>query len=831
MPNRRDFINIALAATGSVMGLSAVKGISTPLARNQSSIQTLSLEQLDLSKVQLDGGAAPTPEQIRSKDGLRFKPGTSLWVDLRGTAISITATLAMEAGSGKRSVLCRFSTGAEYRDQIVWARGWSPKPLSLSLNGRQTLVIETEGVETRDGITVVLRDATITYVGEKPEAFVAEQIIWETGQWRAQTDGKSGAIVQLSNPRDPNSMNWIRPTGRWGNGLLRIGHSREAWLRPSRLDQTGKHALQIIYRTPTVEVTVRRQINLQEVLSEAYSFTNITGKQLHLAEGSLGILVPLNDRYPGADVCLTQCCHVHLWPGRHSAYVNSIRMGGAAPHLGIVLTEGAITNYSIDNRPESSNDRGWFVLHPEAMTLAPRARRTISWKLFWHQGWDDFFAKAMAVPGFVRLEADEYTVAPGERVRITASAGVPLNRAKMFANSAALNSKRHGYTLQTEILAEKPGEQTIEIETGGKRTLLRALVTLTPMELIRRRLEFIIKHQQKRSPGEPLNGAYLIYDNETNKQVYSAYDHNAGRERVGMGVLGAMFLPHCRDSTLRADLLASLELYYQFVQRELQDESGTVYDDVGRQKNQRLYNYPWIAHLHVAMYQSTKRQDSLQRFVSTCRMFYKNGGEKFYPIGMPMLVGLTLLKEAGRATEHEELLSLFRNHADAILKTGTAYPKSEVNYEQSIVSPAVQILLEMYLVTKHAAYLEEARRQLVCLEAFNGRQPDYRLNDVAIRHWDDFWFGKKRLYGDTQPHYWSTLTALAFHYYAKATGDVSYARRSQRIFRSNLCYFTTEGRASCAWVNPLTINNVPGGFFDPWANDQDWALVNWLTTI
>ena len=59
-------------------------------------------------------------------------------------------------------------------------------------------------------------------------------------------------------------------------------------------------------------------------------------------------------------------------------------------------------------------------------------------------------------------------------------------------------------------------------------------------------------------------------------------------------------------------------------------------------------------------------------------------------------------------------------------------------------------------------YLEEVQRQLPVLEAFNGFQPSYHLNDIAIRHWDGYWFGKREMFGDTFPHYWSTITAVAF---------------------------------------------------------------------
>lgn len=90
------------------------------------------------------------------------------------------------------------------------------------------------------------------------------------------------------------------------------------------------------------------------------------------------------------------------------------------------------------------------------------------------------------------------------------------------------------------------------------------------------------------------------------------------------------------------------------------------------------------------------------------------------------------------------------------------YPPFEVNYEQSIVAPAANILLQLYLLTREEKYLEDGKKQLQILELFNGHQPDYHLYETAIRHWDGYWFGKNRMYGDTFPHYWSGLTGNCF---------------------------------------------------------------------
>src|SRR5512132_4565358 len=53
-----------------------------------------------------------------------------------------------------------------------------------------------------------------------------------------------------------------------------------------------------------------------------------------------------------------------------------------------------------------------------------------------------------------------------------------------------------------------------------------------------------------------------------------------------------------------------------------------------------------------------------------------------------------------------------------------------------------------------------AERALGWLLAFAGPQRHIRLRHVAIRHWDGYWFGLRRPWGDAFPHYWSALTAV-----------------------------------------------------------------------
>jgi len=73
----------------------------------------------------------------------------------------------------------------------------------------------------------------------------------------------------------------------------------------------------------------------------------------------------------------------------------ALRMGGEAPHLGLVLTEGSLCGYSVErNQIEErcgSNDRGDFILHPSPVNmLAPGESFSVAWTLFWHDGVEDF---------------------------------------------------------------------------------------------------------------------------------------------------------------------------------------------------------------------------------------------------------------------------------------------------------------------------------------------------------------------------------------------------------------------------------------------------------
>jgi len=208
--------------------------------------------------------------------------------------------------------------------------------------------------------------------------------------------------------------------------------------------------------------------------------------------------------------------------------------------------------------------------------------------------------------------------------------------------------------------------------------------------------------------------------------------------------------------------------------------------------------------------------------------YFKKFHYRFYGIGVPVREGYETLGKAGLLKEQQIFLEACLLTGKNFVDIGLNYPKFEVNFEQSIVAPSVVFLLELYQISQNSIFLAEAEHQLPILKAFNGHQPDYHLNQIAMRHWDGFWFGKYQVYGDTFPHYWSTITAIAFWRYFQITGKQQYYQDALEILNGNLCQFFPDGSASCAYLYLLECDGKVGHFFDPYANDQDWALVHYL---
>ena len=554
------------------------------------------------------------------------------------------------------------------------------------------------------------------------------------------------------------------------------------------------------------EITVnteRRQDG--DDIVETYSFTNTSKRKVTLK--NIGIYTPFNDNYPDAKTCMTQRCNAHINANGRGAWVNALRMNGVGPHLGLMVTEGEVTNYDVWERGQKkgmSNFRGVLALCPPNMTMKPNQSYRLTWRIFTHQGSD--FNEQLLKRGGTVVRSEKYVYAIGETAKVD------------FVTSKGTKTISRKITATGDIDIEYKGTHALLLGISGEQ------------DLIDKRIRFILDHQQMQEKDDARYGAYMIYDNVGDSILSNDFgrsDLDEGRERVGMGiVLAAYALNHKENDN--GNIVPSLERYAKFLREKLQSEDYCTNSSVSIQRKNRGYNYAWIADFFFRMSLLTgNRQYALDGY-GTLRALYRMFGYGFYCIDYPVTIGLEALRKAGMENEYRFLLYDFQQTGDIFVKNGLNFPKFEVNYEQSIVAPAMQFLCELYLATGNRRYLRGAETLLPPLEAFNGSQPNYHQHEIAIRHWDGYWFGKRQTYGDVYPHYWSAITAAAYHYYAKATGKTEYQQRAEQIVRGNLSLFFEDGLATCAFVFPRRVNGEPAHYADAYANDQDWALLFYM---
>ena len=513
---------------------------------------------------------------------------------------------------------------------------------------------------------------------------------------------------------DPYKMNWLRQDFDYGKVT-----------GPDMLD----------YRTVSYE-------DGDFIYTEIY-MTNKGTKPYFSYTGAISIAFPLMDKYEDSRTCLTKRCHAHIFCGGNVSYIMALRMGGAAPHLGMVLTEGSLSGYSIQrNVLNQSNDRGCFLLHPSAMEFAPGETECIRWTIFKHEGKADFVKKLAEYSRYVHVTAERYVVFPGETIRVTVApsfvakqvmldgrellrgaeepveepfgvgrepfqagreqfqagpesfqagqvpfqagqeqTGKTLAQYGLGAADGSMAGENQVYMY--EFTAREPGEKVFHVAVDGICTWCRILVQERPEQLAGKRCRFIVNKQQYHGPLSQLAGAYLAYDNEEQRLVYTPEnDYNGGRERVGMGALMAKYLQLYGSSLEGVNdsdtLKKSLKEYEAYALRELADvTAGKVYNDIGRDDSfKRLYNAPWFIVFLVELYELYKDKKYLTDACRCVRVFYEEGGFDFYPISLPVVELYQALMKAQMPEMAEEMKRLFTRHAERIRALGVFYPPS-----------------------------------------------------------------------------------------------------------------------------------------------------------
>lgn len=344
-------------------------------------------------------------------------------------------------------------------------------------------------------------------------------------------------------------------------------------------------------------------------------------------------------------------------------------------------------------------------------------------------------------------------------------------------------------------------------------------------EVVERRVRFVLDHQRAPERGGSRAAAFLPYDTTSGLTVLEGGwgDWSESRERVGTAL---MLQEARRRGWGDADELdAAVSAYAVFVREHVVGADGVVRGDNAASAGPRLYNFPWFARFLLDLGDVDLAAMIMERY-------YALGGNHFLAFDLGTVVPdlVAALRERGDDARAAQLEADLVRHARTMIDHDDDLPAHEVSYEQSMVAPLLGLLLAVRRLDEAAVPDAALLRRLAWLRAFAGDQPDVRLRHVAVRHWDGYWFGGLRLWGDAFPHHWSCLSAAAYLAWPSDVGPPGLAAELQEaayaILRANLASFFTDGSATCAFVYPSCVDGRPAHVADPLANDQDWALVH-----
>lgn len=632
-----------------------------------------------------------------------------------------------------------------------------------------------------------------------------------------KTDSTTGAVSSIVMCDDSYQMNWCGNGGQWGEIFAQVAWNK-TFDEPFALTEFSEEMS--VFENKQLRIAVSRTFDDEGCYVESYSFKNITESEMFFNKGDLGIYTPLCDEYHSAPVSLTQKCNAHIWCGENISWINALRQGNFDQNLGLVLTKGSVDAYSIDreNQTIKTARRGKIILHPEIISLFPDEEYVLEWKIFIHKNTEDFFERLTELDKNIDLRIENYTVIGDEKFEFDFVA----TGAEIKCDGETVPFEARDGRVFVKYMPKRLGEHIFRIKLDSLRTHISLFASPDFDELLDSRINYIVEKQQYRNSESALDGAYLVYDTKEERMYFNDrfHDHNAARERLGMGLLIARYLQTHKNQKYYDSLMK----YVKFIKREILDtETGEVYNTIGKNPNKiRLYNAPWMMMFMTEMYYLTNDRDYMEIVVRIIRKYYEGGGCRFYPNAVDIEFLYRGLKAAD-ISDAEDVKKLFVSHTEAMIETGLNYPPHEVIYEQTIVTPAVTFISEMGLILNDKSYVNKVEPHLEPLKRFNGMQPDYRMNGIPIRYWDDFWFGKAGLFADTL-HYWSCLTAYSDYSYYRLSGDENYKKSAHNCMRNCLCLFGSDGTASCAYVQPYSVDGIRGEFYDDWANDQDFAL-------
>ena len=471
---------------------------------------------------------------------------------------------------------------------------------------------------------------------------------------------------------------------RWGKGFAILDGRGYRFDTPARSNWRDE-GVDLTYPLGPLTLTVHRRVS--RAWSESYELSNLSAEPVDI--GSFAISTPWRDVYGSAQDSLQRAVHAHVWAGGADAWVWAAPMDGSGPGLGLTLTAGELWAYSVESRDQftSSNLRGHLYLHltdrarcahamggQPAVLLPAGGTYRLAWQLDWHDSLADFRARRTPAVRVERLVAQT-----GEPLQIQLAPGAATDKALPLSSA-------------------EPGVRHVDVRRNGRRSRIAVLFHPPLRDLAERRADFLLGRQRRPELDDSRRYAFVPYDTQTQLTVLAGgwEDWSDRRERVG----SALLLQQLRrrgwgDQDTLDQALAG---YHQFVVERVVRSDGTVLDDTSGRRPSRLYNFPWFARFLLDA-------GDLDLAARVMGCFYALGGEHFLAFELGGVVGdlAEALTASGRAAEAEELTGQLRQQAARYLAYGEDLPAHEVNYEQSIVAPLLDLLLAAHRMDPNLA--------------------------------------------------------------------------------------------------------------------------------
>lgn len=617
---------------------------------------------------------------------------------------------------------------------------------------------------------------------------------------------------------------WHSIEHNWGSGFLVTNRGATRWNQPQRVETEESTTISSHALGRGMELQVTRVFGASMV--ETYRFVNVSDESITIT--GLGIQTPFADVYSSAAESLRQAVHAHIFTGGEWAWALAQPMNGKGRVLGVAVRDGSLSAYSIESRNQHtlSNIRGHVVLQPTdfarnstafggqpTFTLEPGEAYQLAWEIGFHESVDAFLATT-DVPATFR----QFAVPLGDKLEIEELAS------SISCDDPSLIISHTGLT--ATVKATNPGVYSLDI--GNSRTSVafhRPVV-----DVVAARANYILEYQL--TPERPGLLSFGIVPVDTITGITQSTngwsDWTDGSERIGM----AIFLQQASVLGLIDDRAETLLAgWAQMAEVHLLDKSAAP-----RRGSQdwatpiRLYDSPWLAQFFVDRFEIHKDPHHLDLAARILERAFELGGDRFLAIGFSEACAdvIVALQADGHTTRSRALSDQLVESARYFVEIGEELPEHEVNFEQSIVAPLINMLIDAYRITADRSFLNEIDKRLPWLLAFGGPQPHVRLKDVPIRHWDGYWFGIERLWGDVFPHYWSALTSTVLYRLPTELRSTEREAIALSILRSNMTNYFDDGSATCAFIMPSAVDGRPAHLPDRLANDQDWHLSLWL---